>query len=128
MRKIVLLSWMLLLLLVCSCSSNQAERSGSMFDPSVTGQVNYDQPPQIMGVISPDYPMIARKHRVQGVVVLEVKVYKSGEVGNIKVKKSIPPLDQAAINAVEGVRFKPALQNGKAVDASVVIPIEFRLN
>lgn len=139
MRKIVLLSWALLLLLLCSCSSNQTTRNETRFDPSTTGSetrfdpsgevfVAYDEPPLLFGSINPEYPEFARNHRMQGTVVLEVEVYKTGEIGNIRVKKSVTSLDQAAIDAVKRVRFKPGLSNGKAVNSLIIIPVEFRLN
>ena len=103
MRKIVLLSWALLLLLLCSCSSNQTARSETWYDPLVEESetkfdpsgavfVAYDEPPILLGRINPEYPEFARRHRIQGTVVLEVDVYKTGEIGNINVKRSVSAL------------------------------------
>ncbi len=128
MKKFAMFNWMLFLLLFCSCSSNQVSGNGAMFDPTVAGTENYEQPPQVIGVISPDYPIKARTLGIQGVVVLSVEIDQSGKISNVTVKKSIPSLDQAAIDAVNRVKFKPALLDGNAVDATVMIPVEFRLN
>ena len=69
---------------------------------------------------------------MQGIVTLEVDVYKDGTVGNIKVVRSVQPgpggLDEAAINAVKRVRFQPGKSSGNAVDTRVTIPVEFKLN
>ncbi|GAB1365577.1 hypothetical protein MASR1M36_04480 [Candidatus Cloacimonadaceae bacterium] len=125
MRKIALLSWTLILWILCSCGSNQAIGSGAVFDASAAMPASYEQAPQLMGAINQEYPMVARNQRVQGVVVSEVQIYKMGKIGRINVNKSVPPLDKVAIDAATKVSFKPALQSGKAEDATVLIPIEF---
>ena len=94
--------------------------------------VPYDDPPEIIGVISPVYPEFARKAGVQGTVILEVEVYKDGVIGDIRVKKSVQPgpggLDEAAITAVRKIRFQPGKSSGQAVDTTVIVPIEFTIN
>ena len=94
--------------------------------------VPWDDSPVPIGAIKPDYPDFARRARVQGIVTLEVDVYKDGTVGNIKVVRSVQPgpggLDEAAINAVKRVRFQPGKSSGNAVDTRVTIPVEFKLN
>ena len=94
--------------------------------------VPYDDPPEIIGVISPVYPEFARKAGVQGTVILEVEVYRDGVIGDIRVKKSVQPgpggLDEAAIAAVRKIRFQPGKSSGQAVDTTVIVPIEFTIN
>ena len=90
--------------------------------------VPYEQPPVIVGQLRPEYPDFAKKAKVQGTVVLEVDVYIDGRIGEIRVKRSVPGLDEAAIEAVRAVKFKPGKTNGKPVNTTVIIPIEFRLN
>jgi len=88
----------------------------------------YEDPPQVIGSIKPQYPDAAKRAKVQGTVVLEVEVFKDGSVGQINVKRSVTGLDQAAIDALKKVKFKPGKLSGKAVNTTVIIPIEFRLN
>jgi len=68
---------------------------------------------------------------VQGTVVLEVEVYDDGAVGEIRVQRSVQSgpggLDEAAINAVRKIRFKPGRSGGNPVNTTVIIPIEFKL-
>lgn len=94
--------------------------------------VPYDDPPVIIGNLSPEYPDFARRARVQGTVTLEVQVYKDGTVGSIKVLRSVQSgpggLDEAAIAAVRKIRFQPGKSSGNPVDTTVNIPIEFKLN
>lgn len=88
----------------------------------------YDDPPVIIGDLRPEYPEAAKRTRTQGTVILEVEVYRDGNVGNIKVQRSIIGLDDAAIAAVRRVRFQPGKSGGQAIDTTVIIPVEFRLN
>lgn len=109
--------------------------TASSLDRSGEGLVNfvpYDDPPVIIGRLSPEYPDFAKRARVQGTVVLEVEVYKDGSIGNIRVQRSLQSgpggLDEAAINAVKKVRFQPGKSSGQPVDTTVIIPIEFKIN
>jgi len=58
------------------------------------------RPPNKIRDESPVYPDIAKQARVQGVVILEAIIDPQGNVTNVRVLRSIPLLDQAAIDAV----------------------------
>ena len=53
--------------------------------------------------ISPVYPQIAQSARVQGVVIIEATISPTGKVTDARVLRSIPLLDQAALDAVRAV-------------------------
>jgi protein TonB len=84
------------------------------------------EPKRVSGV-SPEYPLIARNARVQGAVILEAVINERGEVGRIRVLKSEPLLDQAAIAAVAKWRYTPTLLNGTPVSVLMTITINFTL-
>ncbi|MDZ4121826.1 MAG: TonB family protein [Candidatus Cloacimonadaceae bacterium] len=94
--------------------------------------VEYDDPPVMIGNLNPEYPAFARNAGLQGMVVLEVEVYRDGTIGDIRVRRSLQAgpggLDEAAIRAVRRVRFQPGRSSGQPVDTMVIIPIEFKLN
>ncbi len=75
----------------------------------------------------PEYPAIARSARVEGVVILEAVIDERGEVGRIKVLKSIPLLDGAAAAAVTQWRYTPTLLNGVPVSVLMSITVHFTL-
>ena len=50
--------------------------------------------------VPPVYPPIAQSARVQGVVIIEATIGADGKVKDAKVLRSIPLLDQAALDAV----------------------------
>ncbi len=75
------------------------------------------------------YPEQAKREGIQGVVVVNFVVDKTGKVGNINVVRSVNPLlDAEAIRAMgEMPVWKPGTQKGKAVDVKYTIPVKFSL-
>ena len=88
-----------------------------------------DEPPVLLSSVVPAYPEDARRRRIEGEVVLQVVVDRNGRVENsIKVIKSIPMLDRAAIDAVRKWRFSPGRnRDGTAVRVLLEIPLRFIL-
>jgi periplasmic protein TonB len=84
------------------------------------------EPKRISG-LPPEYPPIARNAGVQGLVILEAVIDEHGEVGRIKVLRSQPLLDHAAIAAVEQWRYTPTLLNGVPVSVLMTITVNFTL-
>ena len=75
----------------------------------------------------PQYPAIARAARIQGVVVLQATISKSGSIENLRVISGPPMLQQAAIDAVRSWRYKPYLLNGEPVEVETTINVVFNL-
>lgn len=78
---------------------------------------------------APAYPPLARRMREEGKVLLRVFVTADGAPGKITVSSSSGSvrLDTAAETAVSRWRFVPAKQDGRSIDAWVVVPIVFKL-
>ena len=77
--------------------------------------------------VSPVYPPIAQSARVQGVVILEVLIDEQGRVADARVLRSIPLLDQAAIDAVRQWEYTPTLLNGAPVPVIMTVTVQFTL-
>ena len=76
----------------------------------------------------PAYTEIARKARIQGVVIVQAIIDKQGNVTNVKVLKGLPMgLDQAAVESIKTWKFKPATLNGKPVDVYYNLTVNFTL-
>ncbi len=70
------------------------------------------RPPQKIVNVNAVYPQEAQDAKVQGVVVIEAKIGADGHVAEAWVLRSIPMLDQAALDAVRQWRYAPTLLNG----------------
>jgi len=75
------------------------------------------------------YPMMEKENDIQGRVVLKFIVNEDGSVSDITVRKSLSPgLDKEAIRLVRLLpKFKPGMQQGKAVRVEYMLPILFKL-
>ena len=84
------------------------------------------EPKRIAGA-PPEYPALARSARVQGTVILEAVINEDGAIERMKVLKSIPLLNAAAIAAVKEWRYTPTLLNGVPVSVLMTITVNFSL-
>ncbi len=75
----------------------------------------------------PQYPPQASEKLIRGEVILEILVHKDGSTEVLRVLKSLPDCVDAAIEAAERWRFKPAHKKGRPVDAVGIITVEFDL-
>lgn len=80
--------------------------------------------PKVLGDSVAEYPAEARRLGFQGKVVLEVVVDESGRVARVRVLRPLHPLlDEAAVRAAKGLRFRPGRVDGRPV--SVKIPYTY---
>jgi protein TonB len=77
--------------------------------------------------VAPVYPPIAQSARVQGIVIIEATIGPRGKVEAAKVLRSIPLLDQAALDAVKQWEFTPTLLNGVPVPVIMTVTVQFTL-
>lgn len=83
--------------------------------------------PQLIKMVPPKYPELARKAGLQGQVVVKVLIGTDGRVEKAEIVKSIPMLDEAALEAAKQYVFTPAKQRDKTVRVWMSIPIQFKL-
>jgi protein TonB len=78
---------------------------------------------------SPPYPLVARRNGEQGTVILRVRVTREGMPASVDIEKTSRSshLDDAALEAVRTWRFVPARQDGRPVEAWVLVPVVFKL-
>jgi protein TonB len=75
-----------------------------------------------------EYPTIARQAQMEGLVIVQVVVEPDGTGSNPIIAKSAGKvLDEAAIEAVKQLSYKPGRQRGRAVRVKLAIPIRFML-
>jgi len=85
------------------------------------------RPPAKVKNVPPEYPEIAKTAGVQGVVIIEALIGKEGRVEEAHVLRSIPLLDQAAVDAVTQWEFTPTLLNGQPVPVIMTMTVQFTL-
>ena len=77
--------------------------------------------------ITPVYPPIAKAARVQGTVVLQATISKTGRLKNLQVVSGPAMLQQAALDAVRQWRYKPYLLNNEPVEVETTVNVIFTL-
>ena len=75
----------------------------------------------------PEYPEAARQRRIQGPVVLEVRIGRDGVIQNVKWVSGRQLLANAAIAAVKQWQFRPHLVQGEPVEMQTKVILNFRL-
>ena len=70
---------------------------------------------------------MAQAARVQRVVILEAIIGSSGAVTEVKVLRSVPLLDDAAIVAVQQWVYTPTLVNGVPTPIIMTVTVSFTL-
>ena len=75
------------------------------------------------------YPGKAKKDSIQGKVIVQFVVSKTGAIEDIKIIKSLSKeCDEEVMRVVSIMpRWNPGKQNGKAVSVRFVLPVIFRL-
>ena len=112
---------------ILSEPSNERQLVSSSGKAPVRSDTPGVQMPTVTRKVDPQHPVVALQARVSGTVVLEALVDEQGNVADARVARSIPLLDQAALDAVKQWQFKPAMLNGEAVPVIVQIEMTFAL-
>ena len=99
---------------------------GGVYRPGTTGLTL----PRLLREVPPQYTAEAMRARIQGTVWLDVIVLPSGEVGEVKVSKSLDQmfgLDEQAIAAARQWLFAPGMRFGEPVSVLVSLELFFNL-
>ncbi len=79
--------------------------------------------------VEPRYPAQAISRKIEGYVMVRLKISKLGSVEEVDVIDSNPKgiFEREAIRAAWRYRFKPKLVDGKPVEQMATLPFEFNL-
>ena len=77
--------------------------------------------------VNPTYPELAQAAKVEGVVIIEARIGTDGKVSHARVVRSVPLLDQAALDAVMLWEFTPTRLNGQPVPVMMTVTVQFTL-
>ena len=94
-----------------SVESNQYRKAEVVYKPSL------------------NYPNEAKKAKIEGLVVVSMQVMEDGSITDIEILKgSHEILNNAAIEYVKKLKFRPAEKNGKPVASNFNFPVNFKLS
>lgn len=130
MKKILLF----LLLLASQCGVMTAQE----VNENEVGIEVLDAPPEFNGglnalmqylSLSIRYPQSAQRQGIQGRVIVQFIVDKTGKVSKVEIMKSLcHACDKEAVRVVKNMpRWKPGMKDGKPVNARYTLPINFVL-
>ena len=78
--------------------------------------------------MQPQYTEIARKARVEGLVIIEAIIDQNGNVTDARVLRGLRlGLDEAALDAVRRWKFTPGTLNGQPVPVIFDLTVTYRL-
>jgi protein TonB len=85
--------------------------------------------PSLITSLNPEYPLLARRMGVEGVVVLDVTVDRRGFPVDCLI---LPPrshrfLEESALSAVMQARFQPGTEDGRPVSGTFRLKVRFEL-
>jgi TonB family protein len=98
--------------------------------------IDASKPLRVMGGVSepkkikdvkPVYPPLAETARISGVVIAEIVIDTNGDVRDARILRSIPMLDQAALDAIRQWRYTPTTLNGVPVELVMTVTVSFTL-
>jgi TonB family protein len=104
-------------------NTDSAHRTNTTNHQGTTAPVSIQSKP------NPVYTAEARQRRVEGEVLLDVIFTADGKVRVLNVVRGLGyGLDEAAQRAVQGLKFTPALRDGRPVDSNATLHVVFQLS
>jgi protein TonB len=97
-----------------------------MVEPGTPGLVD----PQLVSLRKIAYPPLARRNRVEGLVIIRALISEEGKVLETELLRGVSQnvgLNEAALHMVRGGTFKPGTLENVAVRAWKTIPIPFKM-
>jgi protein TonB len=86
------------------------------------------QAPERIVYIAPEYPELARRARLGGVVILEATIDRDGAVKDVNILRGLGlGLDEAAVRAVSQWQYTPTFYNGRPVEVLLTVTVQFQL-
>jgi protein TonB len=91
--------------------------------------MTWEEAPELIKMVTPTYPELAKKAGVEGKVILQIIVDENGNVMDPRVVVADPPgiFEEAALEAILRWKFKPAKQRGNNIRVIMGQQVDFTL-
>jgi len=104
-----------------------AARAQPSSEPPIRITGNNLAPPTKIKDVNAVFPPDAQRARVGGVVIIEATIGEDGKVRDEKLLRSIPLLDQAALDAVKQWEYTPTIVDGKPRAVIMTVTVNFAI-
>jgi periplasmic protein TonB len=81
----------------------------------------------LIAPIRPVYPAIAKAAGVQGTVIVEAVISRTGTIESLRVISGPAMLCPAAMEAIQAARYQPYRLNGESIEVETTITVNFKL-
>ena len=106
-----------------SSSDDEKSRQAVKYDPEAGITA-----PRLIQKVDPVYPEEARKNRIQGLVISEALIDRSGDVVDVNVVETADEVfNQPTIDAILQWKFEPATKDGEPVNVIYVLTVNYAL-
>jgi protein TonB len=86
-------------------------------------------PPRAIHTVDPKYPQDALRLAKDKVILVTVTVLPDGTPTNPRIARGVrPDVDKAVVDAVQKWRFEAATRDGKPVEATVTVQVDFHIS
>ncbi len=99
--------------------------SAPTFQPPSNAPLETIRPAKLIYKVKPSYPAAAAQAGMTGRVSLQAKISKDGRVLEVHVLTGAPILADAAVAAVKQWRYRPTQVDGRTIESSTNISIDF---
>lgn len=91
----------------------------------VGGRVKH---PKLVKMVTPTYPALAKRARIQGTVVFTAVIGRDGAINNLQLVSGHPLLVPAAVEAVKQWVYAPSTLNEELIEVIAQIDVNFKLS
>ena len=96
--------------------------------PATRLRISDMSPGMLMTPIRPTYPAIAKAAGVQGTVVVEAVISRTGTIESLHVVSGPPMLREAAMEAIRNARYQPYKLNNEPIEVETMITVNFKIS
>jgi len=85
--------------------------------------------PERIHHVLPQYPELARRARLGGIVILQATIDREGAITQVEILRGLGlGLDEAAVTAVSQWQYTPTFYNGRPVEILLTVTVQFTLS